>query len=899
MAQARAAAPPVIAAVSEVVEAPAVNEQDVLLQPHYAAPPPEPAEKAGCIFQAVTRCPWPFLLVVGAMMLWRAGVGVCGPEFPSEGIDSCVIPEISTAVDDFRTRGTLISLRDNTAVVFKGSGALVDRIPLDCAQVPNGKAVKDACGTCEGTCGLCPGEPMCSERVWRGQVPGCERCSCCPDPVAVQSLAMPTGRRLSSAPQLSDDPRSSSLSDALDAAPAAPHRRRAQASCGMPALSDLTPGVVTRMCPAGATACADGSEFSFLVRRGSGANERKVLIDFMGGGACWDEECLHPDSTRFQSVWSALSAIDGLTSADAGERLSLAGFSAFALGDSASSLGDTSTWTYVFVPYCTQDIHLGTCTQTYTDPTSGETRTLRHNGMANTRAAVDWATTSSFPVSSPPDTLAFVGCSAGAAAVIVTEAARASTIYADSGVQVVAVGDSPSNTLTEAFVFDGLLKWGVLDSLEELAATTGFAPSPLRSSLLTDAVSAVLDAFPLARMGFYSSTSDTTAGSYWIRMGGVQSDASADQAAASWVRNMLAGLERLTGQGHDNFQTFIGDIPGHCTMTFDVARGNSDFDQWVTDMLDGQSPGSRDCGDGCMLATVEGCDGITGSGRVEDRCGICDGEGSTCSARTGALCTCDARDDDDEYVACEESEVPAQDSAWPPTLAGATYSRWDGISGTSMDDFLSADHYIANPPDEFSLFLDFFESPSNICDNCGTVMDAWFRPAVAGEFTFMLAADDNAYLWFGNSVDVALALEPIASVPGWTAPRQWDRYAEQIASPVTLAAGEYYYLRAAVNEGGGGDNLCVGVTGAMGDLLPIPVMQNDGTVLLFRPPPTAAEAGGAGDEIAPPIDCSDADLSAISPGLNCATAVEALGCNTDLSTVVPGQAGTLASLCPV
>eukprot|EP01043_Picozoa_sp_COSAG02_P083689 COSAG02_NODE_21661_length_779_cov_2.838235_1_plen_105_part_10 len=104
MAQ-RAAPPPVTAAVGEVVEAPAVNEQDVLLQPQYAALPPKPAEKAGCVFQAVTRCPWPFLLTVGAMMLWRAGVGVCGPEFPSEGIDSCVIPEISTAVDDFRTRG--------------------------------------------------------------------------------------------------------------------------------------------------------------------------------------------------------------------------------------------------------------------------------------------------------------------------------------------------------------------------------------------------------------------------------------------------------------------------------------------------------------------------------------------------------------------------------------------------------------------------------------------------------------------------------------------------------------------------------------------------------------------------------------------------------------------------
>jgi hypothetical protein len=26
--------------------------------------------------------PLPFLLVVGSLMFWRAGVGVCGPEFP-------------------------------------------------------------------------------------------------------------------------------------------------------------------------------------------------------------------------------------------------------------------------------------------------------------------------------------------------------------------------------------------------------------------------------------------------------------------------------------------------------------------------------------------------------------------------------------------------------------------------------------------------------------------------------------------------------------------------------------------------------------------------------------------------------------------------------------------------
>ena len=610
----------------------------------------------------------------------------------------------------------------------------------------------------------------------------------------------------------------------------------------------------------------------------------------MGGGACWDEECLRPESTRFQSVWPALTALDGLSSTAADQMLSSAGFSAFALRTSASSLGDTSTWTYVFVPYCTQDIHLGTCNRSYADPVSGDIRTLRHNGAANVRAAVDWATTNSFPLSSPPDTLAFVGCSAGAAAVIVTEAARAAATYAISGTRVVAVGDSPSNTLTESFVHEGLLKWGVLDSLEELAATTEFSPAPLRSSLLTDAVSAVLNAFPALDLGFYTSIQDTTAGMYWIRMGGVASGASAADAASSWVRNMLAGLERVH-HGHDNFHTFVGDIPGHCTMTFDVARTHgAEFDDWLVDLLSGRQATSNYC-TGCTVATVEGCDGVTGSGQLEDRCGVCAGQGASCPERTSKVCTCSPRDQASTVAVCNSSGVVDNSGgSRTPTTAGVAYRRWDGIPGTTMDELLSAIHYIVDPPDEFSVYLDAFESPTNICDQCGTVMDAYFRPTTDGDYVFRIAADDNAYLWFGDTVE-----RLIASVPGWTAPRQWGKYTEQVAEPISLSAGEYYYIKAAANEGGGGDNLCVGVTGAMGDLLPIPVTQSDGTVLLFHATDTAADVG----ILIPPSDCADVDLSTLFPGLSCAVAVNALGCDTDLSTVVQGQSGNLAAMCPV
>merc|ERR1712127_958137 len=74
-----------------------------------------------------------------------------------------------------------------------------------------------------------------------------------------------------------------------------------------------------------------------------------------------------------------------------------------------------------------------------------------------------------------------------------------------------------------------------------------------------------------------------------------------------------------------------------------------------------------------------------------------------------------------------------------------------------------------------------------------------------------ISADDNAHLWFGTSQRNAMDSAEIASVPGWSANRQWDKYPEQTAESIDLVAGTMYYLRAVANEGGGGDNLEVGV----------------------------------------------------------------------------------------
>ena len=208
----------------------------------------------------------------------------------------------------------------------------------------------------------------------------------------------------------------------------------------------------------------------------------------------------------------------------------------------------------------------------------------------------------------------------------------------------------------------------------------------------------------------------------------------------------------------DNFGKFVGGAAGHCTMTFDTARGNAEFDDWLIGMLDGSTPAAMDCGSGCVSAGVVGCDGVVGSGMIEDRCAVCDGDDLSCPMKEGVLCTCAGVVGADGLAAAEcnvtlvAEELDATSiAAGTPILAGATYSRWDGIPGTDMASLLADGHYLWDPPDGFSILLDFCEAPVGVCDSCATELEAYFRPTLTGDFVFFLSADDNAHLWFGET----------------------------------------------------------------------------------------------------------------------------------------------------
>ncbi|MEL6132527.1 MAG: PKD domain-containing protein, partial [Bacteroidota bacterium] len=130
------------------------------------------------------------------------------------------------------------------------------------------------------------------------------------------------------------------------------------------------------------------------------------------------------------------------------------------------------------------------------------------------------------------------------------------------------------------------------------------------------------------------------------------------------------------------------------------------------------------------------------------------------------------------------------------------YETWTGVSGTA----LSAIDFDSDLPDTETRRTQF-EAPTNIQDNYGVRMRGYIHPPQTGQYTFWIASDDQGEL-FVSTDDDPLNMVSVATVPGWTSSRQWNKYGSQ-SGTVSLVADQRYYVEARMKEGGGGDNLAV------------------------------------------------------------------------------------------
>ena len=112
--------------------------------------------------------------------------------------------------------------------------------------------------------------------------------------------------------------------------------------------------------------CADGSPYSYWIHR---ADPDKVVFFLEGGGACFDATTCAFDSRAYHV---ALGPDDDPNTYSNG---------IFDFTDARNPLADYS---FVFAPYCTGDVHLGTAAHEY-----GPQLTVQHKGAINASAALD------------------------------------------------------------------------------------------------------------------------------------------------------------------------------------------------------------------------------------------------------------------------------------------------------------------------------------------------------------------------------------------------------------------------------------------------------------------------------------------------------------------------------
>lgn len=132
--------------------------------------------------------------------------------------------------------------------------------------------------------------------------------------------------------------------------------------------------------------CSDGSPYHYWIRR---ADPQRVLFFLEGGGACFSAATCGPESPTFK-----VNLTGDLPEADQG---------IFAFDDDRNPF---ASWSMVYVPYCTGDLHLGDATRDY-----GDGVVIQHNGSVNASTALA-AMATAFP---DADEVVVAGASAGSA----------------------------------------------------------------------------------------------------------------------------------------------------------------------------------------------------------------------------------------------------------------------------------------------------------------------------------------------------------------------------------------------------------------------------------------------------------------------------------------------------
>lgn len=316
--------------------------------------------------------------------------------------------------------------------------------------------------------------------------------------------------------------------------------------------------------------CSDapGTEaaYRFWAKRGSGDG---LVVFFDGGGACWDDvTCAVPrrrDNPQGDGFYKAELMPDDNPARMAG---------IFDLNNPRNPLRD---WSFVFVPYCTGDVHSGANTATYTDPDTGESYRIEHRGADNFRVVLEWMRAN---FTAPPARILVAGSSAGAYGAA-THYARIREAFPTG--QAMMLGDAGQGVTTPGFLDRRNHNWSY-DLPESVFGTDAQLTAD------DDIVSQLASHFPQDRFAQYTTAHDETQVAFYALMG-------AEGACRAWPQAMAQALE--TRERAPNFRAYLASGQTHTilrsSLVYTERSGGEPFAEWLGALVEGGDWENRVC----------------------------------------------------------------------------------------------------------------------------------------------------------------------------------------------------------------------------------------------------------------------------------------------------------------
>lgn len=317
--------------------------------------------------------------------------------------------------------------------------------------------------------------------------------------------------------------------------------------------------------PGGATTCARGSPYSFFVFPGDSS---KVIVDFIGGGACWDASTCAPESATFSDN------IDDLRR----EAMDLQGVYRRAHPDNPYR-----DWTHVVIPYCTGDIHWGDNDVVYKRE-DGSEFTIHHRGATNTRAVLSWMR-QHHP---EPSNVLVQGCSAGAYGSIFW-APHVAEQYPNATIS--QFGDSGAGVLGPGFLVTAAPLWNVTASAVNWIPDLDPAKIEFSSLQLTDLYERIARHYPSISFAQFNHTDDIVQRIFLSRMGGDPD---------IWNAAMLASQQKIRSTT-SNYRYYIAASEEHCITIidqfYDTKSDGVVFSDWLKGHIQGKAQPDVRCAD--------------------------------------------------------------------------------------------------------------------------------------------------------------------------------------------------------------------------------------------------------------------------------------------------------------